>query len=89
MDPNSDSDSRIYTASDISLMIGGIAAAVATIVYSCKHVSKSSCCGFNCTQIVTDDTIEAPSADDEMNSFDTLNIVGQLMNNKVGHSTDV
>jgi hypothetical protein len=44
MDPNSDSDSRIYTASDISLMIGGIAAAVATIVYSCKHVSKSSCC---------------------------------------------
>ena len=37
---------------DITLLIGAIAAALASIIYSLKHVKKSDCCGSSCTQEV-------------------------------------
>ena len=35
---------------DITLIIGSIAAALASIIYSLKHVKKSNCCGSTCIQ---------------------------------------
>lgn len=48
---------------DYSLIIGGIAAALASIIYSLKHVkSCNSCCGlFACNQ----DTNDCPETDNE------------------------
>jgi len=42
------------SAEGVSLVIGGVAAAIASIVYSLKHVKHSSCClGFvECDQKV-------------------------------------
>ena len=48
-------DAELYSATDISLMLGGIAAAIATIVYSLKHVKQSSCLCFKCSQVVVDE----------------------------------
>ena len=89
----SNTEKTIYSPTDISLLIGGIAAAFATIVYSCKHIKKSKCCGFSCEQVVVDD----PSDDiqpqlnlvvDENNS-ETLKILDLVKHNIVVNSTDV
>lgn len=56
----SESQSYIYppgqdnsmSATDVSLIIGGAAAALASIIYSLKHVKKSRCCGASCEQDV-------------------------------------
>lgn len=42
------------TTSDISLLIGGVAAAIASIIYSAKHIKHSECFGgfFKCDQKV-------------------------------------
>ena len=37
---------------DITLIIASIAAAIASIIYSLKHVKKSSCWGSSCVQQV-------------------------------------
>lgn len=54
-------DSNLNT-SEVSLIIGATASAIAVIVYSLKHVQKSSCCGgfFKCNQIVIDDPCTEP-----------------------------
>tara|TARA_R110000787_G_scaffold72175_3_gene161037 strand:- start:182 stop:463 length:282 start_codon:yes stop_codon:yes gene_type:complete len=86
----SNTEKTIYSPTDISLLIGGIAAAFATIVYSCKHIKKSKCCGFSCEQVVVDD----PSDDiqpqlnlvvDENNS-ETLKILDLVKHNIVVNS---
>ena len=41
-------------AESIGLILAGIAAAVVSIVYSCRHLKTSKCCGFSCTQEVVD-----------------------------------
>tara|TARA_R110000737_G_C14158327_1_gene409031 strand:+ start:172 stop:453 length:282 start_codon:yes stop_codon:yes gene_type:complete len=88
----SDIEQSIYSPTDISLLIGGIAAAFATIVYSCKHIKKSSCCGFKCEQVVVDDPCDdlhqLPPSDDESNPH-TIKIEGQLKHNIIMNSTDV
>ena len=40
--------------SETSLIIGAIAMAIASVVYSMKHIKKSECCGSTCTQVVLD-----------------------------------
>jgi NAD(P)H-nitrite reductase large subunit len=45
-------EKKEYTTTDISMLIAGIAAAIVSIVYSLKHVKKSSCCGSSCIQTV-------------------------------------
>ena len=48
--------------SEVSLIIGATASAIAVIVYSLKHVQNSSCCAgfFKCNQIVIDDPCISP-----------------------------
>ena len=51
------------SAEGVSLVIGGVAAAIASIVYSLKHVKHSSCClGFvECDQkVVVEKEQESP-----------------------------
>ena len=43
------------SATDVSMVIAGVAAALASIIYSLKHVKKSKCCGASCEQEVEDD----------------------------------
>lgn len=35
---------------EVALIISAIAASIATVVYSMKHVKKSNCCGSSCVQ---------------------------------------
>tara|TARA_R110000803_G_scaffold25_2_gene66 strand:+ start:2020 stop:2232 length:213 start_codon:yes stop_codon:yes gene_type:complete len=52
------------SAEGVSLVIGGVAAAIASIVYSLKHVKHSSCClGFvECDQkVVVEKEQETPN----------------------------
>ena len=51
------------SAEGVSLVIGGVAAAIASIVYSLKHVKHSSCClGFvECDQKVVVEKEETPN----------------------------
>lgn len=81
----SDTDiTSIYSPTDISLLIGGIAAAFATIVYSCKHIKKSKCCGFSCEQVVVDDPCDDShqlSLVVDGNNSDTLTQLGQVKHN--------
>ena len=82
---------QIYSPTDISLMIGGIAAAFATITYSCKHIKTSKCFGFSCEQVVVDDPCVEPPLNlvvDESNS-DTLKQLDLAKHNIVKNSTDV
>jgi hypothetical protein len=93
-EPNPSVEPTIYSPTDISLLIAGIAAAFATIVYSCKHIKKSSCCGFNCEQVVVDDPSDEPHelslvVDDHQNNSDILMQSDLLTNNKLKNSTDV
>ena len=48
------------SATDISMVIAGTAAALASIIYSLKHVKKSKCCGavFTCEQDTECDEVE-------------------------------
>ena len=39
---------------NIGMIIAGIAAAIGAVTYSCRHLKTSQCCGFSCTQQVTD-----------------------------------
>ena len=85
-------DSAIYSATDISLILGGIAAAFATIVYSLKHVKKSSCCGSNCSQVVVDEVVP-PLAAEELeplnhadDNLDIEALMDLLKHNIVSHS---
>ena len=41
-------------ATNVGLLITGIAAAVVSVVYALRHLKTSQCCGFSCTQVVTD-----------------------------------
>ena len=53
------------SAEGVSLVIGGVAAAIASIVYSLKHVKHSSCClGFvECDQkVVVEKEQETPNS---------------------------
>ena len=49
-----DSQPHIYNANEISLMLAAFGAAVASIIYSFKHIKSSSCLGSSCSQVVTD-----------------------------------
>lgn len=39
---------------NVGLLVAGIAAAVVSVVYALRHLKTSQCCGFSCTQVVTD-----------------------------------
>mgnify|MGYP003644653473 FL=1 len=43
------------SATDVSMIIAGGAAALASIIYSLKHVKKSKCCGASCEQEVDEE----------------------------------
>ena len=51
------------SAEGVSLVIGGVAAAIASIVYSLKHVKHSSCCLglLECDQKVVLEKEETPN----------------------------
>lgn len=71
------STGNIYSATDISLILGGIAAAFATIIYSCKHVKSSSCFGFKCNQVVDAESPQLesnPVADEGKNDYGIVEI---------------
>tara|TARA_B110000285_G_scaffold115915_1_gene131327 strand:- start:1711 stop:2001 length:291 start_codon:yes stop_codon:yes gene_type:complete len=81
----------IYTPTDISIIIGGVAAAFATIVYSLKHIKKSSCLGFNCEQVVVDDhpdpQLPCDHVEDvEQNNSDILTLTDLLTHNIILNS---
>jgi len=83
----------IYTPTDISLIIGGVAAAFATIVYSLKHIKKSSCLGFNCEQVVVDEQPDPHQQlpcdhveDEEQNNSDILTLTDLLTHNIILNS---
>tara|TARA_R110000737_G_scaffold204958_2_gene223694 strand:- start:175 stop:462 length:288 start_codon:yes stop_codon:yes gene_type:complete len=39
-------------SSEVAIIMSAVAASIATIIYSCKHVRKSQCCGNTCVQAV-------------------------------------
>tara|TARA_R110002110_G_scaffold315603_1_gene528695 strand:+ start:1267 stop:1542 length:276 start_codon:yes stop_codon:yes gene_type:complete len=41
---------------EIGLVVGGIAAAVCSVIYAMKHIKSSSCWGFSCKQEVESHT---------------------------------
>tara|TARA_R100000541_G_scaffold20682_2_gene30475 strand:+ start:415 stop:723 length:309 start_codon:yes stop_codon:yes gene_type:complete len=45
---------------NLGMIIAGIAAAIGAVTYSCRHLKTSNCCGFSCTQVVTDAPTPAP-----------------------------
>ena len=56
------------SATDVSMVIAGVAAALASIIYSLKHVKKSKCCGASCEQEVEDDEPDLEKADINKNN---------------------
>ena len=92
MNSSSESSEQIvYSATDISLILGGVAAAFATIVYSLKHVKQSSCCGFKCNQVVVDEDIPQehpvqPQSPLDLNNLDIEELKDLLMQNIIAHS---
>tara|TARA_R110001599_G_scaffold195197_1_gene391528 strand:+ start:648 stop:923 length:276 start_codon:yes stop_codon:yes gene_type:complete len=84
----SNTEPTIYSPTDISLLIGGIAASFATIVYSCKHIKKSKCCGFSCEQVVVDDPFDEPQLNLAVheNNSETLKILDLAKHNIVVNS---
>ena len=59
--------SAAYTPSDVGMIVAAVAAAVARILYSAKHVKKSRCCGMSCEQEVeTDEDEEEERKKDEI-----------------------
>ena len=85
----SNTEQTIYSPTDISLLIGGIAAAFATIVYSCKHIKKSKCCGSSCEQVVVDDPCDVQpelNPDIDENNFHILKIQDRDLHNIIMNS---
>ena len=39
---------------DISIIIAGISSLLVAVIYSLKHIQKSTCCGSKCSQVVLD-----------------------------------
>ena len=78
-------DAAIYSATDISLMLGGIAAAIATIIYSLKHVKQSSCLCFKCSQVVEE---ELAQLNHDENRID-LNQIQALMTPNIIMSSEL
>ena len=74
-------EKKEYTTTDISMLIAGIAAAIVSIVYSLKHVKKSSCCGLSCTQVV--DGVEEVVVVDTSNQPENQEIHNILKNSIV------
>ena len=72
----SDSQQIIYSepsndgmsATDVSMVVAGVAAALASIIYSLKHVKKSRCCGASCEQEVVEDEEELEKGDINKNN---------------------
>tara|TARA_R110000765_G_scaffold252478_2_gene353743 strand:- start:715 stop:951 length:237 start_codon:yes stop_codon:yes gene_type:complete len=72
----SDSQPIIYSepsndgmsATDVSMVVAGVAAALASIIYSLKHVKKSRCCGASCEQEVVEDEEELEKGDINKNN---------------------
>ena len=60
-----------YTPSDVGMIVAAVAAAVASILYSAKHVKKSRCCGMSCEQEVETDDDE----DEEERKKDEITII--------------
>jgi hypothetical protein len=90
--PSYDIQSPIYSPTDISLLIAGIAAAFATIVYSCKHIKKSDCCGVSCEQVVLDEPCDGehelnPVVDDTASNSEIIKQLGQLTH-KIEHNSE-
>ena len=84
-------ESTIYTPTDISIIIGGVAAAFATIVYSLKHIKKSSCLGVNCEQVVVDEQQDPQLPydhveDEAQNNSDILTLTDLLTHNIILNS---
>ena len=42
------------SATDTAMIIAGVSSAIVAIVYSLRHLSKSSCCCISCDQVVGD-----------------------------------
>jgi hypothetical protein len=43
-------------SNEVALIISAVAASLASIIYSFKHVRKSQCCGNTCEQVIVDAT---------------------------------
>tara|TARA_R110002126_G_C10359265_1_gene492409 strand:- start:227 stop:460 length:234 start_codon:yes stop_codon:yes gene_type:complete len=56
------------SATDVSMVVAGVAAALASIIYSLKHVKKSRCCGASCEQEVVEDEEELEKGDINKNN---------------------
>ena len=41
--------------SEVALIISAVAASIASVVYSMKHIKKSSCCGAFCEQVIVEE----------------------------------
>ena len=41
-------------SNEVALIISAVAASLASIIYSFKHVRKSQCCGNTCEQVIVD-----------------------------------
>ncbi len=41
-------------ANEVALILSAVAASLASIIYSFKHVKKSNCCGNTCEQAIPD-----------------------------------
>jgi hypothetical protein len=41
-------------SADISIIIAGVSSLIVAVIYSLKHIQKSACCGFKCSQVVLD-----------------------------------
>ena len=79
MNESSEAESIVYSATDISLILGGVAAAFATIVYSLKHVKNSSCLCFKCTQEVGEDQPHEHVEPEQLNHDEHNPHIDQIM----------
>ena len=41
-------------SADISIIIAGVSSLIVAVIYSLKHIQKSTCCGIKCSQVVLD-----------------------------------
>tara|TARA_R110002072_G_scaffold193232_2_gene350438 strand:- start:661 stop:882 length:222 start_codon:yes stop_codon:yes gene_type:complete len=39
---------------ELGILLGGISAILASLIYFTKNIKESSCCGTNCKQVVVD-----------------------------------
>ena len=66
------------SATDVSMVIGGVAAALASIIYSLKHVKKSRCCGASCEQEVVEEEEEEEKPDLEKGDINKNNNITEV-----------